>query len=92
MFGQTNGCTHEARKLYEEAFQNSEISSMPTLYRRLRDNGNFAPKRSDCGRARTTRPSTAKERVWEQIAANRGISTRKVTLLESIPKCLRNST
>lgn len=53
MYGKANGSARKARKLYQVAFRNREIPSrelFATLHQRLRENGTFTPKRSDCGR------------------------------------------
>lgn len=58
MYGTTNGCTLEARKLYPEAFPTRKTSS-------LGDNDNFVPRKLDCGRPHTTLTQEPEERALE---------------------------
>lgn len=89
MYGKANGCAREARRLYQEYFPNRQIPCEKlfiNLHQRLRENGTFRPNMNDTGRSRTTRTPQAEERVLECVAANPGISTRRIALQEGIPK------
>lgn len=89
MYGKANGCALEARRLYQETFPNRQLPSdkmFSSLHQRLRETGNFKPNKKDCGRNRTTRTPQAEEIVLQQIEANPGSSTRRISAQTNISK------
>ena len=79
-YGRANGSAHEARRLYQETFPKRRLPFSRTFSRiaqRLRETGTFIPV-FEGGWPRTARTVQQEQRILARVAANPGISTRRI--------------
>jgi len=84
-----NGNAHEARRLYQETFPNHRLPCSRTFSRiaqRLRERGTFITI-IEGGRPRTARTVQQDQQILAHVAANPGISTRRISSGEGVHRC-----
>lgn len=82
-YGQANGNSLAARRIYEEKYRGRVIphhTMFARLHQRLSETGNFKKQTSDNGRPRTAATPQVEENVLNEIEENRTTSTRKIGL------------
>lgn len=81
MYGKANGNSHEARRLYEDAFPGRQLPCVNTfsnVHIRLRETGKLTGNFVDCGAPRIARNVENEENVLEAVEQNPAISTRRL--------------
>ncbi|KAJ3661754.1 hypothetical protein Zmor_006139 [Zophobas morio] len=82
MYGRAFGNSHEAQRLYGEAFPQRRLPDHRTftaIDQRLRENGTFTPKTADWGLERTERVLDAETEILDIVEEEPGISARRLS-------------